>query len=63
MITIIVGGIALIAMLAVVVGIADSVQAPAWRQIARERRRIWEERQLETPDPQRPIPSGPATWD
>ncbi|HWM58792.1 MAG TPA: hypothetical protein VNO83_13240 [Pseudonocardia sp.] len=58
MITIIVGGIALIAVLAVVVGIADSVQAPAWRRIARERRRIWEARQLETDRPQHS-----ASWD
>ena len=58
MITIILGGIALIAVLAVVVGIADSVQAPAWRRIARERRRIWEARQLETDRPQHSV-----SWD
>jgi hypothetical protein len=58
MITIIIGGIVLIAVLAVVVGIADSVQAPAWRQIARERRRIWEARQLETDRPQHSV-----SWD
>jgi hypothetical protein len=58
MITIIVGGIALIVVLAVVVGIADSVQAPAWRRIARERRRIWEARQLETDRPQHSV-----SWD
>ena len=58
MIMIIVGGIALIAVMAIVVGIADSVQAPAWRRIARERRRIWEARQLEADRPQHSV-----SWD
>ncbi len=47
MISIIIAGAAFIVVVAVVVGIVDSLQAPAWRRIARERRRNWEARQLE----------------
>jgi hypothetical protein len=47
MITIIAAGIAFIAVIAIVVGVVDSLQAPTWRRIARERRRNWETQQLE----------------
>lgn len=47
MITVIVGGLAFIVMVALVVGIVDAIQAPTWRQIAAERRELWENRQLE----------------
>jgi hypothetical protein len=36
-----------------VVGIVDSVRAPAWRRIAAERRENWETRQFETHGPAR----------
>jgi hypothetical protein len=58
MIAIIVAGVAFIVVVAFVVGIVDSIQAPAWRRIARERRRIWEERQYEMQGPRRSPP-----WD
>jgi hypothetical protein len=58
MIAIIVAGVAFIVVVAFVVGIVDSIQAPTWRRIARERRRIWEERQYEMQGPRRSPP-----WD
>lgn len=42
-----IAGIGLIAMVAVVVGVVDALQAPAWRRIAAERHENWERRQLE----------------
>lgn len=55
-ITVIVGGLTVLILLAVIVGIslADDRQSRrrAWRNIARGRRRIWEERQrLQNVDP------------
>jgi hypothetical protein len=47
MIAVIVGGVAFIVVVALVVGIVDSVRAPAWRRVAAERRRNWEARQFE----------------
>ena len=41
------GGLALIALIAVVVGIVDARQAPNRRQVAAERRDRWEARQPE----------------
>ncbi len=43
----IVGGIAVIVVLAIVVGVVDATKAPTWRQIAADRRRDWEAHQLE----------------
>jgi hypothetical protein len=40
----IVAGIVLIALIAVVVGVVDAARAPAWRDVAAERRARWEER-------------------
>ena len=51
MITVIVAGVAFIVLVAIAVGSTDSVQAPAWRRIARERRRNWEARQYELHGP------------
>ena len=48
-ITVFVGGIVLIAVLAVVVGVLDALQASTWRGVARERRSEWEARQLVGP--------------
>jgi Tfp pilus assembly protein PilE len=48
MIAIIAGGVAFIVIVAIVVGIVDSVRAPAWRRIAAERRENWETRQFES---------------
>lgn len=45
MITVILAGIVLITVVAIVVGIVDAAQAPAWRRIAAERRERWEARQ------------------
>jgi hypothetical protein len=55
-ITIIVAGIALIVIVALVVPIVDAIQAPTWRQIARERRQNWEDRQLQPHGPHDPWP-------
>ncbi|WP_214406152.1 hypothetical protein [Pseudonocardia lacus] len=44
MITAIVAGILVIAVVAIVVGIIDAAQAPMRRQVAAERREKWEER-------------------
>jgi hypothetical protein len=46
MITLIVAGMAFILIIAVVVPIIDRIQAPTWRRIAKERRQVWEDRQL-----------------
>jgi hypothetical protein len=45
-ITFILASVALIAVLAIVVGIADAAQRPAARRRAAERRERWEARQL-----------------
>jgi hypothetical protein len=45
MITLIVTGIGFLVLVAIVVGIVESAQAPTWRQIAAERRARWEARQ------------------
>lgn len=42
MITLIVGGLALLAVIAITVGIVDAAQAPKRRMIAAERRARWE---------------------
>ncbi len=47
MIALIVGGLVLLAMLAVVVGVVDSARASAWRRIAAARREQWETRRPE----------------
>lgn len=47
MISLILVGVGFIVVVAIIVGIADAVQAPAWRQIAAERREEWEARQPE----------------
>lgn len=44
-IALIVVGVAMIALIAVVVGIVDAAQAPSWREIAAERREQWASRQ------------------
>ena len=64
MITVILGGVAFIVVVAIVVGIVDAFQAPAWRRIAAERRENWEARQLELhgPGPQQ-RPWHDASWD
>jgi hypothetical protein len=43
-ITLIAAGIAFIVVVAIVVGIVDATQAPAWRRVAAERREQWEAR-------------------
>jgi len=45
MITLIVTGIGLLALVAIVVGVVEAAQAPTWRQIAAERRERWEAKQ------------------
>jgi hypothetical protein len=60
-IELIVGGIAFVAVVAVVVGIVDATRAPAWRRVAAERRREWEERSLELHGGAEP--AGPDDWD
>ncbi|GAA5127733.1 hypothetical protein [Pseudonocardia adelaidensis] len=45
MITLIVAGLGLLALVAIVVGIVEAAQAPTWRQIAAERRAQWEAKQ------------------
>lgn len=47
MIELIIGGVALLALIAVIVGVVDSAQASAWRRIAAARREQWEARQPE----------------
>jgi hypothetical protein len=42
MITVVAAGIGLLVLVAIVVGIVDAAQAPAWREIAAERRARWE---------------------
>jgi hypothetical protein len=49
MITFILVAFALLVVLAVVVGVVDAVQAPAWREIAAERRRRAEARARKAP--------------
>lgn len=44
-ITLIVAGLGLLVLVAIVVGIVEAAQAPAWRRIAKERRARWEARQ------------------
>lgn len=43
----IVGGLGVIALIAVVVGIVDAAQSRAWREVAASRRDEWEARQPE----------------
>jgi hypothetical protein len=45
MVILIVTGIGLLVLIAIVVGVVDARQAPAWRQIAAERRARWEAKQ------------------
>lgn len=47
MITTAVLGAAFLVLVAIVVGIIDSLQARAWREIAAERRRNWEANRLQ----------------
>lgn len=67
MIELIIGGIALLALIAVIVGVVDSAQASAWRRIAAARREQWEARQPEFhgyPESYRDHTVGdPAGWD
>jgi hypothetical protein len=42
MITLVVAGIGLLVLVAIVVGVVDAAHAPAWREIAAERRAHWE---------------------
>lgn len=51
-----VAGIALILVLAVVVGIVDARTATRWRQVAAERRRAWEATHLRDDYPTGPQP-------
>jgi hypothetical protein len=61
MITLIAAGIGLLVLVAIVVGIVESAQAPTWRQIAAERRAQWEAKQpqLHGLDPY----AGPQSYD
>ena len=43
----IVFGVLLLMVVAIFVGIVDAAKAPAWRQVAADRRRQWEIRQPE----------------
>jgi hypothetical protein len=52
-IVIAVAGIAFIVVVAIVVGIVDALQAPAWRRIAAERHENWERRRLSHHGPPR----------
>ncbi|MGH3588732.1 MAG: hypothetical protein ACRDQ0_20680 [Pseudonocardia sp.] len=45
MIAVIIAGLVFLALVAIVVGIVDAVQASTWRRIAAERRERWEARQ------------------
>lgn len=47
MIMFIIAGVAVLAAIAVVVGIVDAAHAPTWREIAAERRAQWEAGQSE----------------
>ncbi len=47
MITVVLVGIALLVLIAVLVGVADAVHAPTRRQLAAERRQRWEARRVE----------------
>ena len=58
MITLILGAVALIALLAVAVGIADAAQGPSVRRRAAERRERWE-----ADRPRRYVPSDDDEWD
>lgn len=46
-----IAGLALIAVVAIVVGVVDALQAPAWRRIAEERHENWERRRLQHDGP------------
>ncbi len=46
-VSLIVGGLGLIALIAVVVGIVDAAQSRSWREVAADRRGEWEARQPE----------------
>jgi hypothetical protein len=46
-IAIAIAGIGLLVVVAIVVGIVDAIQAPAWRRIAAERHENWQRRQLQ----------------
>ena len=54
-ITMIVGGVGFLVLIAIVVGIVDVYQASSWRQVAAERREHWESLHLQ--------PQGPPTTD
>ena len=56
LITVIASGAVFLAVLAIVVGVVDAVQAPAWRQIAADRRDRWEQRQLQMQGAPEPDP-------
>lgn len=62
MITLIVGGLILLALIAVVVGVVDAAQASAWRRIAAARRERWESRQPELHG-RFELYSSPEPWD
>jgi hypothetical protein len=47
MIAVIVGGVGIMVVIAIAVGIIDTVHAPSWREVAAQRRRDWEARQPE----------------
>jgi hypothetical protein len=47
MIAVIVAGVGVMIAIAIAVGIIDNVHARSWREVAAERRRNWEARQLE----------------
>jgi hypothetical protein len=42
----IVVGFSALGVLAIFVGVLDAAQAPRWRRVARDRRQLWESRQL-----------------
>jgi hypothetical protein len=66
MVILIVAGIGLLVLVAIVVGIWDVRQAPAWRQIAAERRAKWEAKQPQPHglDPYAdPHPHDDEAWD
>ena len=44
MIAMIIGGLAILLVVAIVVGTVDALQAASWRRIAAERREQWESR-------------------
>lgn len=51
MITMIIGGLAALVLVAIVVGIVDALHAPSWREVAAERRENWESRHLQPQGP------------